>query len=222
MRQHEVESFARVLGVEPRRIGVFDLLREKLDGKGARTFDLLLLGGSGDYSVAGESRWLEGALETLRRVHDSGTPVFASCWGFQAFARAMGGRVVNDPARGELGTCELTLTDAGMEDPVFGPLGRRFRAQAGHEDVVAELPPHSTLLASSALVENQAYRFDDAPIYGTQFHPELLAADLELRLRAYPRYLEELSGLPPDQFFESLEETPETQGVLSRFAERWV
>jgi GMP synthase-like glutamine amidotransferase len=48
----------------------------------------------------------------------------------------------------------------------------------GHEDIVIEIPPQATLLASSKKVTNQAYRFNDAPIYCTQFHPELNRSDL--------------------------------------------
>jgi len=222
MREHEVASFARVLGVGVDRVGVLDLLAEGLDEARARAFDLLLLGGSGDYSAAAEGAWLERALDTLRRVHASGTPVFASCWGFQALSRAMGGRVLRDPARAEVGTLELTLTGAGALDPVFAPLGRTFEAQMGHEDVVVELPPRATLLASSAKVENQAFRFDDAPVYCTQFHPELRASDVVLRLRAYPRYVERLAGDPARPLTESLRETPQTEGILARFVEQMV
>ena len=67
-------------------------------------------------------------------------PAFASCWGFQALARALGGEVVTDLVRAEVGTFEIQLTAAGRSDPLFGPLGERFLAQLGHQDVVTRLP----------------------------------------------------------------------------------
>ena len=61
-------------------------------------------------------------------------------------------------ARAEVGTHEVVLTPAGREDPVFAHLRSSFKAQMGHEDLVETLPPHTTLLASTPRVVNQAYR----------------------------------------------------------------
>jgi GMP synthase (glutamine-hydrolysing) len=217
MRDHEVQSFARVLETSIDRIRTFDLLTEELSANHFEQTDMFLFGGSGHYSAAGEGDWLERALATIRQVHDSGKPAFASCWGFQAMARAMGGRVIKDMACAEVGTHELTLTEAGLADPVFGPLGATFLGQMGHEDHVIELPPHVTLLASSPLVTNQAYRFDDAPIYCTQFHPELNCDDLWMRVKTYPEYIERIAGLPHERFGELVQESTASEGVLKRF-----
>jgi GMP synthase (glutamine-hydrolysing) len=217
MRSHEVECFSRALRASPGQIEVVDLLTERPSDIHFQQRDIVLFGGSGHYSAAGEGEWLERALDVLREVHGRKQPTFASCWGFQAMARAMGGRVVNDPTRAEVGTHELQLTPAGKDDPVFGPLGDTFDAQMGHEDCVVELPPNTTLLASSDRVANQAYRFDDAPIYCTQFHPELNRADLIRRLEAYPEYIELVTGLTPELFAEAVHDTPETEALLRRF-----
>ena len=217
MRAHEVRSFARALGAAPEQIGVFDLLGGRLGRDELASTDMFLLGGSGHYSAAGEGEWLERALDSLRLVHETRQPTFASCWGFQALARALGGRVVKDLSHAEVGTHEVWLTEAGKSDPVFGPLGATFDAQMGHEDRVVELPPGAVRLASSQLVENQAYRFDDRPIYCTQFHPELTRADLLLRVEAYPEYIERIAGLPPERFPELLRDAPGTEALLRRF-----
>ncbi len=217
MRQHEVECFARVLRCKPEQIGVFDLLRFAPTRRQLDEVDMLLLGGSGHYSAAGQGEWIQRALDGLRLVHDLGKPTFASCWGFQAMARAMGGRVIHDPPHAELGTHELTLTPAGRLDPIFSPLGRVFRGQMGHEDCVVQLPQDATLLASTDLVENQAYRFNGKPIYCTQFHPELRKADLLERLRTYPEYVQRIAGLTVENFAELCEDTPESESILRRF-----
>ncbi|MGH7202300.1 MAG: type 1 glutamine amidotransferase, partial [Planctomycetaceae bacterium] len=178
---------------------------------------MVLLGGSGHYSATADGEWIDHALDSLRLVYDSKKPTFASCWGFQALARAMGGRVVTDPEHAEVGTHRLTLTEAGKKDPVFGPLGATFFGQMGHEDCVIELPPRAVLLASSERVKNQAYRFEDRPIYCTQFHPELTAADLMQRVACYPEYVEKIVGLPPERFRELVQDTPDTERLLPRF-----
>lgn len=217
MRQHEVRCFARVLGKQPERIRVFDLLNLSLPASEIAAADVFLLGGSGHYSAVEDAPWLDRALDSLRRVHAGRKPTFASCWGFQALARALGGRVTKDLARAEVGTHALRLTEAGKHDPVFGPLGDSFFGQMGHEDHVVELPPGAILLASSDRVANQAYCFSDAPVYCTQFHPELNRNDLLERVRVYPEYVERIAGIPPNRFAELLRETPETEALLPRF-----
>jgi GMP synthase (glutamine-hydrolysing) len=219
MLLQEPRCFARALRTNTAHIAVFDLLTQRPEQLDLAHADVLLLGGSGHYSVAKEGAWLDHALDSLRVVHASGKPAFASCWGFQAMARAMGGRVVNDLTRAEIGTHELQLTEAGRTDPVFAPLGPSFKAQMGHEDLVVDLPPGTTLLASSAKVRNQAYRFDDRPIYCTQFHPELNCDDLLQRVQAYPHYVQRIAGLPPDRFPEMIEDTPAAEAILPRFVE---
>ncbi|MYI06998.1 MAG: hypothetical protein F4059_06730 [Gemmatimonadetes bacterium] len=134
-------------------------------------------------------------------------------------AAAMGGEGAHDRGRAEVGTHELVLTPEGLADPVFAMLGSPFKAQLGHEDHVERLPPHTTLLASSARVAHQAYRFDDAPIYCTQFHPELDMAGLYARFAAYPRYVEEVAGTSFEVLVSRLAETPDANALIRRFAE---
>jgi GMP synthase (glutamine-hydrolysing) len=219
MRGQEVRCFARVLQVDPAAIAPFDLLSGAPAAEAIDACELVLLGGSGHYSAAGEGAWLERCLDVLRDLHRRRKPTFASCWGFQAMARALGGRVENHPERAELGTLPLTLSREGREDPVFGPLPDTFHGHMGHEDSVVELPPGAVLLASSERVENQAYRMEDAPIYCTQFHPELNCQDLLERVRAYPQYIERITGLPLEEFSKMIRETKEAESLVRRFVQ---
>jgi GMP synthase (glutamine-hydrolysing) len=158
----------------------------------------------------------------MREIHRVGKPTFASCWGFQAMARALGGRCVNDLPNAEVGTIELTLTEAGCNDPLFGELPPVFSAQAGHEDRVARLPPDAVLLASSPRVAEQAFRFEGRPIYCTQFHPELDCAAMLERLVAYPEYVARIARVSYDHFVQNLRETPETNSLLKRFVTTFI
>lgn len=222
MRGHEVLAFARVLRCPVQRIGVVDLLTESASHNHLDETDVVLLGGSGDYSVAEGGPWLPAALGVMREIHRRGVPTFASCWGFQAMARAMGGSVVHDLQRAEVGTHPLELTDAGRADPVFGPLGSPFLAQMGHEDLVETLPDGAVLLASSPRTTNQAFRFAGKPIYCTQFHPELDRAGLLDRLRNYPKYVRRIAGVPYTQFETTVQESPAADDILRRFVEQVV
>ena len=220
IRLQEVRCFADALRCEPAQIQVFDLLSGPPDLRQLGEVDLVLLGGSGHYSVAQGGPWLEGALEGMRELYEMSKPTFASCWGFQAMARAMGGEVVTDLSRAELGTHALTLTPAGRQDPLFASVSPIFLGHMGHQDIVEQLPDDAVLLASTAGIKNQAFRFADKPIYCTQFHPELTVATMAERLVAYPNYVEKISGMTMDAFIGTLTETPEMNHLLARFVEQ--
>ena len=220
MRPQEVRCFARRLDCEPGDIAVVDFLARIPSAREIDRADVVLLGGSGHYSAAAENEWIDRSLDALRALHDAAKPTFASCWGFQAMARAMGGRCVHDPSHAELGTIQLQLTDAGRADPLFGSLPSPFPGLAGHEDYVVELPPDAVLLASSDCVRHQAFQFADKPIYCTQFHPELDRTAFLERVQAYPEYVERIAAVRYEEFVQRCHETPETNALLRRFIEQ--
>ena len=217
MRRHEVACFERCFGAVSAHIEIFDLLSGAPDAARIDAADVVLLGGSGDYSVVRGGPWLPAALDAMVGLYESGKPTFASCWGFQAMAKAMGGEVVTDHARAEVGVTWMELTPAGLADPVFGPLGGGFQALSGHEDIVTALPREAVLLASSARVENQAFHFPGKPIYCTQFHPELDRAGLLARLAKYPAYIRLAGASTLEELGEITPETPATEELLRRY-----
>ncbi len=217
MRDQEVSCFVRALHCRREQLFVFDLLAGAPPAAQLDRADVVFLGGSGDYSVAAGGPWLPAALDTMRTLYETGKPTFASCWGFQAMAKALGGEVITDLSRAELGSVEVRLTPAGQADPLMSRLGERFFAQMGHQDCVTQLPPEAVLLASSERVTNQAFRFADKPIYCTQFHPELDRAALLARVSAYPWYVEQILGKSIEEFEASCRETPETGSLLANF-----
>jgi GMP synthase (glutamine-hydrolysing) len=232
MAAQEVRCFARALDCEISAISVFDLIGSAPSLDMLQQADMLLLGGSGHYSVASNARepsplrpyslWIERTLDTLREIHRIAKPTFASCWGFQAMARALGGECVNDVPNAEVGTIELQLTEAGRTDQVFGILPLQFAAHAGHEDHVVRLPPDATLLASSPRVAEQAFRFAGRPIYCTQFHPELDRAAMLERVIAYPEYIARIARISFDEFIRNVCETPEANLLLRRFVTQFL
>lgn len=224
IRRAEIDAFAWALGCEASQIAAANLVESPPAESAIAACDMVLIGGSGDYSAAGdpaETKWLDPALAILRRLYTLRKPAFGSCWGFQAFCRAMGGSCVHARERAELGPTQMRLTAAGAADPVFGTLPRTFLAHAGHEDRVDRLPPGATLLAGSKREAHQAIRFD-APIYATQFHPELSAETLLSRVEAYPRYVEAIAGISLAEFGARLRETPEANSLLRAAADLWL
>lgn len=222
MAAHEALAFRRALGLEEDQLGVFDLLTDAPPPGLFDRIDVVLIGGSGDHSVVRGGPWLSAALGAMETLYERSIPTFASCWGFQALARALGGRVVTDHGRAEVGVLRLDLTEAGRRDPVFGPLGSGFPVVIGHEDIVDELPEGAVSLASSATIENEALMFPGKPIYATQFHPELDRDDLIQRIAAYPPYLELTGARSIEEFRAVTPETPGATSLLRRFVEEVV
>ncbi len=148
----------------------------------------VMVGGSGAYSlVKGGADWFEPMLELMREIVARKIPMFASCFGFQALVVALGGELRAERDRAELGTYALTLTDEGRADPLFSELPATFDVQLGHNDSVMSLPDGLVHLASTERCLYQAVRVPGAPIYATQFHPELTDQD---NIKRYLRYLE--------------------------------
>lgn len=218
MLAQEVDCFSQMLGCDREQIDVWDLIAAAPTVSRLRQADVILLGGSGDYSVAEGGSWLPGALEAMRELVDLNLPTFASCWGFQAMARALGGEVVTDLGRAELGSLELQRTDLAADDGLFASLPPVFLAQMGHQDIVDTLPPGVVHLACSERVKNQAFRVVGKPIYGTQFHPELNRKALIERIINYPQYVQKIAGMTVEEFQEHCRETPESNALLKRFA----
>ncbi len=221
MRVSEVDAFAWALGCSLDRITPVDLILKPPSPDQLRSADVVLIGGAGDYSVPEGGSWLEGALDSMRELHATGKPTFASCWGFQAMAAALGGQVVSDDLCAEIGTIAIDLTEAGLQDPLFKHLGTPFFAHVGHHDTVIRRPPGTTCLGRTNLVPNHAFRFDGLPIYCTQFHPELQVSVMKERLKTYPTYVERIAGMTFERFIASLRETPKANSLIRRFVEHF-
>ena len=180
--------------------------------------DALLIGGAGKYSATQTHPWTEGLHGLVRRAAEQALPTLGSCWGHQVMARALGGRVVHAPDRSELGCRWVELTEAGANDPLFCRFPSRFQANMGHHDRVVELPPGTTELAHNDQ-PHQAFRLDDAPVYGTQFHSELDAKRERERILEYRDYYR--SALPDAKsvrhVLDSLADTTEVDHLLYDF-----
>ncbi|MFT5680740.1 MAG: GMP synthase (glutamine-hydrolyzing) [Myxococcota bacterium] len=217
-REEEHAAFAARLSVDPAQIRCVDLLRTVLEPGILVGSDALLVGGSGDYSVLDEVPGIQGFIRFLGEVCELGFPTFASCFGFQALALALGGTVVSDPSRAEVGSYLLTPTDAGRRDPLFSALPTPFVAQLGHKDHVTSLPDGVENLAGSALSPFQALKVTGKPIYATQFHPELTWQDNRQR---YLRYMATYGALfGPAEAQERLDSHvpgPEANTLLAGF-----
>lgn len=220
IRHAERASFAARLGVEVDDVLPFDAVTERPRAATlAAGVDGVLVGGSGDYSIFDEADWLPPFVDALGELVALRRPVFASCFGFQGLVMALGGHVARDEARAEVGTFDVHLTDAADDDPIFTHLPPSFAAQLGHKDHAVVWPEGVAHLARSERCEYQALTIPGAPIWGTQFHPELTHAENLGRFQAYEHHYRHVFGDDRyERMVESFVPSPHAEGLLARFA----
>lgn len=218
MERQEKQCFIERTGVETDRLFGINVVREPLRLDVLDAVDVVMIGGAGEYSAFQNPAWMDPLLQFVRELRDRKVPTVGSCWGHQVIARALGGTVVHDPDKAELGCGTVHLTEAGRRDPLFRGFPDTFNANMGHHDRVVELPDGAVELAHNDQ-PNQAFRLKDAPIYGTQFHSELDADRERERLVAYREYYRD--DMPSDEDFrtviENLAATTDVDHLLKDF-----
>jgi GMP synthase (glutamine-hydrolysing) len=131
--------------------------------------------------------WLLDELDWLRALAGRRVPTLGICLGSELLAKATGAWV-GRLAAPEVGWSEVSLTDAGLADPVLSALPVRFEALQWHH-YGHELPDGAVALAENAACL-QAFRLGDA-CWGVQFHPEVTEPQLG-------RWIADESDPPPD------------------------
>ncbi|MEO8277168.1 MAG: type 1 glutamine amidotransferase [Thermoanaerobaculia bacterium] len=185
----------------------------------AAGFDAVVIGGAGAHSVTEEYPFTAPLADLVSLLVEERKPLFGSCWGHQFIAKALGGIVETDLERKEIGTFDIDLTAAGEADPWLSGLPRTFPVQLGHHDRVVELPAGAIELAASARCANQAFRLEDAPVYGAQFHVELDRERMLERAAVYRDvYLSDPGAMA--ELERALHPSPEAATLFRRFLTR--
>ena len=99
-----------------------------------------------------------------------GIPVLGICYGLQVIAHQSKGEVGRAPQR-EYGRAELEI-DAS--DILFEGLGEAITVWMSHGDHINRVPPGFVSIAHTANAPVAAIRHQDRPLYGIQFHPEVV------------------------------------------------
>lgn len=175
-------------------------------------------GGQGAYEVD-KYPYLSKECDLIREAAHAGKPVLGLCLGAQLMASALGAPVRPGPRR-EVGFFPVTLDPIAKYDPLLCDLPTDFVATHWHGDIF-DLPAAGMRLASSAMTQNQLFRYG-CGLYGLQFHLEMTPQIFEEMLVGSDDYLAE-AGADPEQlrkdawqFLPPLRETAEL--VFSRWA----
>jgi GMP synthase-like glutamine amidotransferase len=133
---------------------------------------IIVLGGVMGVHDEARHPFLRPLKEHIHRALTAGRPLLGVCLGGQLLADVAGG-VASSNRCGEKGLVEISLTAAGIDDPLFAGFDRRFQAFQWHNDSFT-IPPGAQHLATSAGCPGQSFRVGNA--WGVQFHPEVDAA----------------------------------------------
>lgn len=158
-------------GIEPR---IFRMDRGEALPQPTTLEGLVVMGGTMGVYEADRFPFLVAEKDLIRACVALGTPVLGVCLGSQLLAAALGAQVTKGPVM-EAGEGEVTLTEAGRRDPVLGATGEATLPVVHWHQDTFPLPHGATLLASTELYAQQAFRVG-TNVYGLQFHYEVDAA----------------------------------------------
>jgi GMP synthase (glutamine-hydrolysing) len=161
----------------------FDASLAELEAR--RPAGLILSGGPA-------SVYEEGAPDVDPAVFDLGVPVLGICYGQQAMARALGGRVEPTGLR-EYGRTTLAVQDPGM---LLADLPAAEIVWMSHSDTVTAAPPGFSVTARTESTPVAAMEDPTRGLFGVQFHPEV--AHTPRGIDVLKRFLYDACGLLPE------------------------
>ena len=220
MIAHEQECIAKRLQNDSISLQFENALADKAQLSWLDGVDAMLIGGSGSYSVhdVRSQQFADPLHQLVSTVLERKIPGFGLCFGHQLLGQHLGSKVETLSRYSEIGSVSYSLTEAGRNDPVFGPLGSTFAAQTGHTDAVTSVPEGVILLAHNECLQTQAFKVADCPFYSTQFHPDLTGYEARAR---YLALREGLSDINAEATRENVERfvigNDPTETLLSRF-----
>ncbi|HKU35538.1 MAG TPA: glutamine-hydrolyzing GMP synthase, partial [Paenarthrobacter sp.] len=116
------------------------------------------------------SVYAEGAPSVGADLFEAGVPVFGICYGFQAMANALGGKVAQTGLREYGATEALVVGDARS---ILDGVPASQNTWMSHGDSVHEAPEGFEVLATTAGAPVAAFANEDKKLYGVQWHPEV-------------------------------------------------
>ncbi|HEY5975254.1 MAG TPA: type 1 glutamine amidotransferase [Geobacteraceae bacterium] len=144
---------------------------------------VVVLGGAMGVHDTADYPFLADVKEFIRAVVARQIPFLGICLGGQLLAESLEGSVTSC-CWGEQGTLPVTLTQAGVVDPLFAGIPDQFTTFQWHNDCFTP-PAGALLLARSSACPHQAFRLG-TNAYGLQFHPEVNEAIVALWSRETP------------------------------------
>ena len=114
----------------------------------------------------------DGSPRCSPTVFELGVPVLGICYGLQLLAKLLGGRI-DRTAHREFGPADIEVLKPRGPFAAFRA-GEKLRVWMSHGDKVDRLPEGFEAIAVSATSPFAGAAHKEKPIYGIQFHPEVV------------------------------------------------
>jgi GMP synthase-like glutamine amidotransferase len=138
----------------------------------ANSFDAYVITGS-PASVNDDEPWISQLMTFIQELDAARLPTIGLCFGHQAIAKALGGKVgrpsTQDNAGWGLG---LAQTEFAHATEWMTPAQSKIRLLASHGEQVLELPPDTRVVGSNAFCPIASFA-KGAHIFTTEYHPEM-------------------------------------------------
>lgn len=115
------------------------------------------------------SAYEKNAPQPHAGLFELGVPILGICYGMQAAAHQLGGRVEAAALR-EYGRAKLEIT---RPDPILAHVPESTTVWMSHGDVVTDFGGDFVTLARTPSCPHAVVRHKSRPLYGVQFHPEV-------------------------------------------------
>jgi GMP synthase (glutamine-hydrolysing) len=103
-----------------------------------------------------------------------GVPVLGICYGLQSLAHAIAPNSVDKAEKREFGRAKLLIDDSS---DLFKNIADRSSVWMSHGDHIHDLPAPYKVIAHTENAPVAAVKHAEKPIYGVQFHPEVVHTD---------------------------------------------
>ncbi len=162
-------QYTQLIARRVRELGVYcEIQRPDFSAQQIRAFapkGIILSGGPASVDEPGAPRCDPSVLQL-------GVPVLGICYGLQLITQMLGGKV-DRSARREFGPADIEVLEARGPFASFRK-GEILRVWMNHGDRVEELPDGFHAIARSSNSPFAGAAHDFKPIYGVQFHPEVI------------------------------------------------
>ncbi len=221
VKREELESFARYSRLDVEQFDVLNVFEQpEFRSDVAQGYDALFVGGASEANVMEPEIYpfVPFAERLLLQCIDDSLPVFASCFGFQLAAQALGRQIVDDKDNYEMGTIPISLTAKAKSDLIFRDVSEGFLAVSVHQQKALSPPDGCVELAYTDICCH-AFKVKDKPFWAFQFHPEVDLKILIERLTYYKeKYTDDDGHLA--EVLENARPTPESNHLIGAFVDR--